>query len=93
MSSGVGRRRGLDPTLLWLWRRLVVTAPIQHLAWELPYATGTALKRPKTKQTKQNKTKKKKEKKQTKTSVAFSLSIQSTISAHGRYPSENTDII
>ena len=32
-----------DPTLLWLWRRLVATAPIQPLAWKPPYATGTAL--------------------------------------------------
>ena len=40
------------PTLLWLWRRLVATAPIRSLAWELPYATGMALekaKRPKKK--------------------------------------------
>ena len=26
MSCGVGHRRGLDPTLLWLWRRLAATA-------------------------------------------------------------------
>ena len=38
MSCGVGRRRGLDPTLLWLWCRLVATAPIRPLAWEPPYA-------------------------------------------------------
>ena len=42
-----------DLELLWLWRRPVATAPIQPLAWEPPYATGTALK----------KTKKKKERK------------------------------
>ena len=42
MSCGVGRRRGLDPALLWLWRRLVATAPIGSLAWEPPYATGAA---------------------------------------------------
>ena len=36
--------------LLWLWRRLVATALIgPPLAWEPPYATGTALKRPKNK--------------------------------------------
>ena len=35
--------------LLWLWRRLVATAPIQPLVWELPYAVGAALKRPKKK--------------------------------------------
>ena len=42
MSCGVGRRRGSDPALLWLWRRLVATAPIGPLAWESPYATGAA---------------------------------------------------
>ena len=42
MSCGVGRRRGLDPVLLWLWRRLVATAPIGSLAWEPPYAAGAA---------------------------------------------------
>ena len=36
--------------LLWLWYRLVATAPIGPLAWNPPYATGAALekgKRPK----------------------------------------------
>ena len=42
MSYGVGCRRGLDPTLLWLWYRLAATAPIRPLAWEPPYATGAA---------------------------------------------------
>ena len=42
MSCGVGCRRGSDPMLLWLWRRLVATAPIQPLAWEPPYAAGAA---------------------------------------------------
>ena len=42
MSCGVGCRRGLDPELLWLWRRLVATAPIQPLAWEPPYAAEAA---------------------------------------------------
>ena len=42
MSCGVGPRCGLDPELLWLWRRPVATAPIRPLAWELPYATGAA---------------------------------------------------
>ena len=44
MSCGVGHRRSSDPTLLWLWYRPVAIAPIQPLAWEPPYATGTALK-------------------------------------------------
>ena len=41
LSCGVGCR-GLDPALLWLWRRLVATALIQPLAWEPPYAMGAA---------------------------------------------------
>jgi len=45
MSCGVGRRRGSDPELLWLWCRWAAVAPIQHVAWELPYAEGMALKR------------------------------------------------
>jgi len=42
MSCGVGCRLGSDPALLWLWCRLVATAPIQPLAWEPPYAVGAA---------------------------------------------------
>ena len=53
MSCGVGRRHKLDPALLWLWRKLAATALIRHLAWELPYAIGVALKN----KTKQNKNK------------------------------------
>ena len=45
MSCGVGRRRGLDPMLLWLWRRSVAAAPIPPLAWEPPYAVNVALKK------------------------------------------------
>ena len=44
MSCGVGHRRSLDLTLLWLWCRLAATALIRPLAWELPYAMGAALK-------------------------------------------------
>jgi len=33
----------LDPSLLWLWRRLVATALIRPLALEPPYAKGAAL--------------------------------------------------
>ena len=44
MSCGIGCRHGLDPTLLWLWCRLGASAPIQPLSWEIPYATGEALK-------------------------------------------------
>jgi len=42
MSCGVGCRCGLDPTLLWHWRRPVATALIGPLAWEPPCATGVA---------------------------------------------------
>ena len=45
VSCGVGHRHGSDPTLLWLWYRSAATAPIQPLAWKLPYATGTVLKK------------------------------------------------
>ena len=46
-AVAVGRRRGSDPALLWLWRRQAAAAPIQPLAWELPHAAGVALKRKK----------------------------------------------
>ena len=50
MSGGVGRRHGLDPTLLWLWWRLAATATIiQPLALEPPYAVDATLKRQKKK--------------------------------------------
>ena len=38
-----------DPALLWLWCRPAATALIQLLAWESPYAVGTALKKQKNK--------------------------------------------
>ena len=44
MSCGVGHRRSWDPALLWLWHRPAAVALIQPLAWELPYATGAAIK-------------------------------------------------
>ena len=47
MNCGVDHRCGLDPVLLWLWCRLMAAALIPPLAWELPYAVGVALKRPK----------------------------------------------
>ena len=53
MGSGVGQRCGLDPALLW--HRLAVTALIQPLAWEFPFAMGAALKRQKQKTNKQKK--------------------------------------
>ena len=42
VSCGVNQRCGLDLALLWLWCRLVVTAPIGPLAWEPPHASGAA---------------------------------------------------
>ena len=45
MSCGVGRRHSSDPALLWLWCRPAAVAPIQPLAWELPYAAAVALKK------------------------------------------------
>ena len=41
-----------DTSMLWLWRRPEAAAPIQPLAWELPYAMGKALKRQKKKERK-----------------------------------------
>ena len=37
----------LSSGLLWLWHREAAAAPSQPLAWERPYATGMAFKRPK----------------------------------------------
>ena len=48
-SCGVGRRHGLDPTLLWLWCRLAAAALIRPLAWEAPRAVGVALEKKKKK--------------------------------------------
>ena len=45
MSCGVGRRCSWDMVLLWLCRS-AAAAPIQPPAWEIPYAVGSALKRP-----------------------------------------------
>ena len=45
MSCGVGHRRGLDPVLLWPWRKPAAAALIPPVAWELPYATDVALKK------------------------------------------------
>ena len=44
MSCGTGHRHSLDLALLWLWHRPVASALIRPPAWELPYATGVALK-------------------------------------------------
>ena len=52
MSCGVGCSHGSDLALLWLWRRLAATAPIQPLAREPPYATGAAQEMAKRQKTK-----------------------------------------
>ena len=44
MSCCVGCRCGSDPVLLWLWHRPAATVLIGPLAWEHPYAAGSALK-------------------------------------------------
>ena len=51
MSCGVGCRCVLDLMLLWLWCRPAAKAPIQSLAWELPYASGVDVKRKEKKKT------------------------------------------
>ena len=56
MSCGIGHRHSLDLVLLWLWYRLAAVDLIQPLAWELPYASGAALKT--NKQTKKTNNKK-----------------------------------
>ena len=48
--------------MLWLWSRWAAAALIGPLAWELPYATGAALKKKST----HKKEKKEKEKKRKK---------------------------
>ena len=61
MSCGVGHGCSLDPSLLWLWHRLVATAPIRPLSWESPHAKGAALEEAK-RQKKKKKEKRKKKK-------------------------------
>ena len=55
MSCGVGRRRGSDLALLWLWCRPAAVAPNGPLAWEPPCAVGVALKRKKEERKKEQK--------------------------------------
>ena len=44
-----------DLALLWLWCRPAATAPIIPLAWEPPYAVGTALEKEKRQKKKKKK--------------------------------------
>ena len=49
-SHGVGLRHGSDLALLWLWSRIASVVQIRPpLGWELPYASGVALKKKKKK--------------------------------------------
>ena len=57
LSCGIGRRRGSDLVLLWLWRRLAAAALIEPLAWQLPSATSVALESKKKKKKKKKKEK------------------------------------
>ena len=45
MSWGISHKCGSDLALLWPWHRPAAAAPIRPLAWDLPYATGVALKK------------------------------------------------
>ena len=54
VTCDVGCRCSSDPVFLWLWRRPGATDPIQPVAWELPYATGAALQKPKKKKKKKS---------------------------------------
>ena len=71
-NCGVGGRCGLDPALLWLWRRPTALALIGPLAWEPPYAVGMALKS-KTKNKKQNQKNKTNKKKNTTKQLQWSV--------------------
>ena len=59
MCCGVGRRRGLDPALLWLWRRPAAAALTGPLAWEPPYAGGATVEKAKRQKGKKKKKKRK----------------------------------
>ena len=45
MSCGVGHRCSSGTESLCLWHRLAAETLIQPLVWEIPYATGVALKK------------------------------------------------
>ena len=55
VSCGIGHRHGSYPVLLWFWHRWAAVAAIRPVAWELTYATDSALKGKKQNKTKQNK--------------------------------------
>ena len=70
VSCGIGRRCSSDPALLWFWRTPVATAPIQPIAWELPYATGAAQVKAKRQKYKKKKKKKKEREKANRNNTA-----------------------
>ena len=53
-----------DLALLCLWCRLAAIAPTRPLAWEHPYASGTALKRQKKKKKKKKEREKERKRKE-----------------------------
>ena len=81
MSCGAGHSHSSDPPLLWLLHRLAGAAPIQPLAWELPYAVGAALKRLKNNNNKEEEEKKRKEK--------MASSKRKKFAAYNTQPSKN----
>ena len=60
---------GSDPVLLWLWLKPAAVALIRRLAWEPPYASGTALE---------------KTKRQKKKSLFFFFLFRATPTVYGR---------
>ena len=77
MSCGIGHIRGLDPELLWLW--LAAVAPVQLVAWELPYHTCG----PKNK--KKQKKKKKRERNAVYCQISFLVQLLLTFYFHDAY--------
>ena len=71
MSCGVGCKHSLDLALLRPWLRSGATALIPLLAWESPYAAGTALKSQKKKKEGSRGEKRKKKKKKKNQSFPF----------------------
>ena len=65
-------RSGSELMSLWLWCRLAAAAPIQPLAWELPYATQVVLKRRKKEERKEGRKEERKEGKE----PAISMELQ-----------------
>ena len=45
VSCDVGHRYGSSLALLWLWHRPAAAVLIRPLAWELSFASGSALKK------------------------------------------------